>query len=146
MYPRGRQFATDFPGLRATIRKRFEEGAAPASAASQIAAEILGDVLRQLATTERSAVLDGILAADPETVKGLAAQRLAGGGTTTHDAVAFATSLAATAIYMARRMVEAGTLGRDELRHLLAAIEAALGAEGRPLAENLESGGSGVSE
>ncbi len=144
MYPRGRQFAKDFPDLRATVRRHFEEGVAPASAASQIAADMLADILRQLGAKERATVLAGILAAPPEAAESLAARRLGGDRTRKAEAVAFATELASVAIFMGRRMAEEGTLRRDELRHLLAAIEGALGAEGQPLAGSFEDGEESV--
>jgi len=129
MYPRGRQFAADFPDLRATIRRRFEEGVAPSSAALQIAADILADMLRQLGAEERTAVLAAIRAAPPESVESRAARRLAGERARTAEKAAFATELSSVAILMARRMAEEGTLRQGEFRHLVAAIEAALGAE-----------------
>ena len=129
MYPRGRQFAADFPDLRATIRRRFEEGVAPSSAALQIAADILADMLRQLGKEDRAAVLAAILAAPPETVESRAARRLAGERTRAAEKVAFATELSSVAILMARRMAEEGTLRQEESDYLAGAIRSALGAE-----------------
>jgi hypothetical protein len=136
MYPRGRQFADDFPGLRASIRTHFEEGAAPSAAALKIAADILSGLLHQLSDLEKRGLLSSLANADPVEAKALASRRLARAKTDAANAAAptvFAGELASVAIFMAWRMSEEGTLRREEVNYLLRTIEEALGAEAQLL-------------
>jgi len=135
MYPRRRQFAKDFPELRAAIRGHFGEGAAPSSAALKIAADILADLLAQLDAPQKAALLASLPDLDPAEAKALAARRLAGDRSQSADPSVFAKELLAVAVFMARRMTEEGTLRREELHTLLKAVEGALGAEGAPLTD-----------
>jgi hypothetical protein len=130
-WPRGRQFARDFPGLRATIRGHFEAGLSPQSSATRLAAGIIAGTLRQLGEPDRRAVLDEIGRLDREALASMASRRVAG-GVDKPDPVAFATDLVAIAIFMARRMAEEGTLQRSDYVHVLREIEGAIVASGEP--------------
>jgi len=144
MYPRRRQFAGDFPELRATIRSEFEGGTSPPSAALKIAADIIAGLLRQLPEEARAIVLNDIIRSDPAALKALAAARLGRDKARASDAVAFAAQLIGVAVFMARRMVDEGTLRLEEFHHLLAAIDAALDVDAAcSLANAFASNGDG---
>jgi hypothetical protein len=129
MYPRGRQFAADFPWVPEIVGKRFEEGVTPASAALQIAADIIVHLLVQLAEVDRRMARDNILATDERHAEMLAKSRLARETRRQPDPARFAAELCAVAIFMARRMTEQGTLRREEYRHLLKTIGLVLGKD-----------------
>jgi hypothetical protein len=127
MYPRGRQFADDFPALPTTIRTRFDDGASPAACTAELAGAILGDLLGQLDEVERSAVAERLRNVGAEQFRMLAAQRICerrrDGAA---DRTSFVAELTGVALYLARRMLEEGTLGAREYEFLAATVDRAL--------------------
>ena len=105
-YPRGRQFSDDFPGLKAAMRRHFDGGLPPGSAALQLAGGIVAGLLRQLGAEERETVLTPLLALGLDDLKAAATQRTARRSPDIADPIAFATELAGvmrTAIGWPRR-------------------------------------------
>jgi hypothetical protein len=127
MYPRRRQFADDFPEIPAAIRGAFESGTRPSSAALTMASGIITGLLGQLPKEQRDAVRQGLVTVGTDSVKDLASRRLARDSGRTVEPVAFATELTAVATWMAQRMADEGTLGREDVASLRAAIAEALG-------------------
>ena len=136
-YPRGRQFFSDFPGLKTETRRHFDGGLAPASAALQLAAGILSGLLRQLGAAERAAVLARLRTVQLEELKAIAAERNAGRRRDETAPAAFAAELAGVAIFMARGLAEEGILAREEYAWLLAELETTLDPNGEADTERL---------
>jgi hypothetical protein len=129
-YPRGRQFFRDFPGLKVEMRRQFDAGVAPASAALQLASGILSGLVRQLGAAERTVVLARLRSVELEELKAIAAERNAGRRRDETAPAAFAAELAGVAIFMARGLAEEGILARAEYAWLLGELDAALGRDG----------------
>jgi hypothetical protein len=125
-YPRGRQFFRDFPGLKAEMRRQFDAGVAPASAALQLATGILSGLVRQLGEADRALVLARLRSMELEALKAIAAERNAGRRRDETAPAAFAAELAGVSIFMARGLAEAGILARREYAWLLGELETAL--------------------
>lgn len=128
MYPRGRQFTDDIPGLRAVIRAHFDENTPETGAALLIAARVLTDLLAQLAPAERDAVAQRLGALDLVEMEPLVARQISRRPEAPGQPVDFATNLVGAALLMARRMVEDGMLDTRELGFFLEALDAALAA------------------
>lgn len=128
MYPRGRQFSDDLPGLRAVIRAHFEDRVPEAGAALLLAARVLADLLAQLGSPERDAVARRLGALDLAEFKPVVAQQISRRPQAPGQPVEFATDLVGGALLMARRMVDEGMLDRRELGFFLEALDAALAA------------------
>lgn len=135
-YPRGRQFPDDFPGLKAGMRRHFDGGLPPASAALQLAGGIVAGLLRPLAAEERERVLARLLASGLDDLKAAATRRTARRSRDVTDPTELAAELAGVAIFMARGLAEEGTLSRDEYAWFVGELDAALGS-GEGLAESL---------
>ncbi len=129
-YPRGRQFFRDFPGLKVEMRRQFDAGVAPASAALQLASGILSGLVRQLGAAERTVVLARLRSVELEELKAIAAERNAGRRQDLAEPAAFAAELAGVAIFMARGLAEEGILSRQEYAWLLRELESALDRSG----------------
>ena len=127
VYPRGRQFAHDFPTLKATIRADFEAGVPPTIAALRIAGSILGRFLGQLDAGEKARVLEALVERGRAGFAELARQRVKGARGKVGDRLQFVTQLAGAAIYIAERMAEEGALRFDEYADFITRIETALG-------------------
>src|SRR5687767_2869319 len=78
IYPRGRQFFSDFPGLKAEMHRHFDAGLAPASSALQLAAGILSGLLRHLGEADCALALERLRSVELEGLKAMAAERNAG--------------------------------------------------------------------
>ena len=131
MYPRKRQFARDFPGLRATIRADFERDVAPASSALGIATGIIEGFLRQLTGGEKEKVGASLVTGELKEIEELASRRIGGEKDKRGDKAFFATRLCGVALLMAGRMAGVGAIRRTEYEHLASEIERELGmAEG----------------
>ena len=129
-YPRGRQFFRDFPGLKVEMRRQFDAGVAPASAALQLASGILSGLVRQLGAAERTVVLARLRSVELEELKAIAAERNAGRRRDETAPAALAAELAGVAIFMARGLAEEGILARQEYAWLLGELEIALDRNG----------------
>ena len=60
-YPRGRQFARDFPKLKAVLRDDFEAGVPPTLAALKISESVIGNFVGQLDAPQKAKVLDALV-------------------------------------------------------------------------------------
>ncbi len=129
LYPRKRQFAADFPELKAVMRAHCEAGVAAPSSALQIAVGIIENFLRQLDDRGKAAVLDALVQTGRPGFSEIAAARLKGERGEERDPVRFATRLAGVAIFMAARMAEEGTLSRRDYGGFLEKLASALGAD-----------------
>ena len=134
MYPRKRQFARDFPALKATIRADFEADVAPASSALRIATDIIESFLRQLTDEEKQKVIETLAASDLRDIEALAERRIGGEKDQRGDKAFFATRLCGVALLMAARMAGVGAIRRIEYEHLASVVERELGAENGALA------------
>ena len=119
MYPRRRQFAADFPGLRDLLRAHFQAGVSSTGSALQLSVTIIEALARQLAARDRAAVSAQLNETDWSELQRTTARQLAGKPWPARDAATFAAQLIGGAIFMARRMAEEGTLGRAEYAFLL---------------------------
>src|SRR5687767_2196196 len=104
MYPRGRQFTADFPGLRDEMQRHFEAGASPAGAALQMAAAIIADILGQLSREQRRSALAQLESLGGAELQERAAQQLSRRPPQLRDPAEFAASLIGVALFLARRM------------------------------------------
>ena len=129
-YPRGRQFIGDFPALKPEMRRHFDDGSAPASAALQVAAKILGGLLGQLEPAERALVAARLGALDLDALKAIATERLARRRDDAAGPVELAIELGGVAIFVARGLAEEGTLAREEYSYLIGELENALSPVG----------------
>jgi hypothetical protein len=126
-YPRGRQFARDFPKLKAVIRDDFEAGVPPTLAALKISESMIGNFVGQLDAPQKAKVLDALVEGGRARYADVARKRVRGARAKERDAVLFVSELAGTAIYIAGRMAEEGALRWDDYADFLARIEATLG-------------------
>lgn len=126
MYPRGRQFASDFPGLLPAIRAHFDSGVSPTGSAVQAAAQIAGDLIRQLGHEQRAAVLERLGRLDGRELEAIAARQISRRPAEPGDAVTFAANLAGVALLLARRMWEDGLVHRVEYEFLLGELDRAI--------------------
>lgn len=131
MYPRGRQFTDDLPGLRAVIQAHFDDSVPEAGAALLIAARVLADLLAQLGGAERDAVARRLGGLDLAEFKPVVARQISRRPQAPGQPVEFATDLVGGALLMARRMVDEGILDRRELGFFLEALDGALDAGAR---------------
>jgi hypothetical protein len=140
LYPAGRQFAADFPELKAAIRAHFADGTPPPLAALDVAERMIGTFVGQLEAGERTKVHDALSAEGPAAFGALAARRVSGSAEAARERVRFVTELAGAALFIAARMAEEGMLRRSEYLAFLAAIEASLGAPAGALAARFAPG------
>jgi hypothetical protein len=141
LYPRGRQFARDFPNLKATIRTDFDSGIPPLVSALKLAAAIFDSLLDQLDEDERRRALAALSEGGRAHYQKVAERRVRGEREmkreVKRDRALFISELVGAAIYIAQRMAEEGTLRFDEYADFVRRIETALGAspeEHQPLA------------
>ena len=126
-YPRGRQFFRDFPGLRDRIRSYFEAETPPARAALALGAEMLGTLIGQLdakSVQELRAALTKLPAQDIERIASQRTSRMRG---PSGDASQVLAEVIGVALFMARRMSEAGTIGESDRARFAETIDALLG-------------------
>jgi hypothetical protein len=126
MYPPGRQFAVDFPGLRARVRAHFDEGLSPAGSALQLAAEIIAGLVGQLDVDARREVLARVEQLGRDELATMASRRLSHRSADQKDTVAFATQLIGVAIFMAQRICKEGTAAESEYRFFIEQLDRAL--------------------
>jgi hypothetical protein len=132
MYPRGRQFADDYPGLGAVIRSHFDAGVSPMGAALHVSLTILRDLLGQLRPDERLRVLEALQPLRLEDIEPLAARQISRRPEMPTDRTGFAVRLIGGALLMARGLTHEGALGRSEHAALLAGLDEALMTEPCP--------------
>ncbi len=128
-YPRGRQFAHDFPTLKATIRADFEANVQPTLSALRICDGVIGNFLQQLEPAERAQVLEALVEGGRAHYAEVARRQVRTTRTkkAERDSVLFVSELTGAAIYIAGRMAEEATLRWDDYADFLARVEAALG-------------------
>jgi hypothetical protein len=132
-YPRGRQFTRDFPTLRRAIKQDFEAEKPHQIAALELAASILSTLAEQLDPQGRAAACAVVQRFAWRDLKSLAARRLAGEKSAPQDGAHLIAELIGGAVYICRRMVDEGTLGRAEYAGFLDTLDGILGSsEGEP--------------
>jgi len=140
-YPRGRQFARDFPGLRGRIRADFAADVPPPRAAVGLAAAMIEELVGQLDDKGRRSVREALAGLPPCEVERLAADNLARASGRRGDAAQTMAEVIAVALFMAGRMSVAGTVGDSERAAFAAAIDAVLADGGHGLSHTKEKAG-----
>ncbi len=127
LYPRGRQFARDFPELKPMIRTDFDAGVPPTLSAFRIASLVIENFIGQLEAPQKARVLEALVEGGRAHYADVARKRVRGARAKERDPVLFVSQLAGTAIYIAGRLAEEGTLRWDDYAEFLTRTEAALG-------------------
>jgi len=126
-YPRGRQFFRDFPDLRNRIRSYFEAETPPAHAGLALATEMLASLVGQLDAKAKRNLNAALTALTAEEIERIAGNRTARVRAPSSDAARTLAEVIAVALFMARRMSEAGTIGESDRARFAEAIDALLG-------------------
>lgn len=126
IYPRGRQFADDFPELRPAIRRHFDEGLSAAASAAQLATEMIRNFAGQLDPAEQAAARAAVGSRGLGDLLALAASSISRRPSRPADRVGFVVDLIGAAILVARDMSANGKLGRSEYAVFLGALDRAL--------------------
>jgi hypothetical protein len=126
-YPRGRQFSRDFPDLRNRIRSYFEAETPSARAALALGGEMLGSLIGQLDAKAKRDLNAALATLTAEEIERIAGSRTARVRVPRGDAAQMLAEVIAVALFMARRMSEAGTIGESDRARFAETIDALLG-------------------
>jgi hypothetical protein len=126
MYPPGRQFSADFPGLPARVRVHFGEGLSATGSALQLAAEIIAGLVDPFDADARREVLAQVTRLRPDELAATAARSISRQRSDQKDKVAFVAELIGVAIFMAQRMRQEGTAAESEYRIFIELLDRAL--------------------
>ncbi len=126
MYPRGRQFTRDFPGLRRALKAHFDAGLSPAGAALQLGATIIADLARQLDAGGRAAAAAELKRISADELGELAARQISRQPDEVPPPAIFLARLAGVALFLGGRMAEEGRLAQGEMQFFAATVDNAL--------------------